>query len=126
MRRFFRDTTELLPAHHLFFPEQTRQANHQVSASALFDHKAFSLELTARYRSDTLESVVSPGRDLRRRGGFDFELGFTQKISKTTRLQFSAANLGNRATQDYTGDRTRLKEVEDNGREFSLGVQWKK
>ena len=101
-------------------------ANHQISASVQFERGASSLELTARYRSDTLESVVAPGHDLRRRGGFDFELGFTQKISKTTRVQFSAANLGNRRTQDYTGDRTRLKEVEDNGREFSLSVQWKK
>ena len=102
------------------------QANHQVSASAQFERGASALELTARYRGQTLESVVSPGRDLLRRGGWDFELGFTQKISKAVRVQFAAANLGNRATQDYTGDHTRLKEVEDNGREFSLSVQWKK
>ena len=102
------------------------QANHQVSASAQFERGASALELTARYRGQTLESVVSPGGDLLRRGGWDFELGLTHKISKTTRLQFSAANLGNRPTQDYTGDRTRLKEVEVNGREFSLSVQWKK
>ena len=102
------------------------QANHQVSASAQIERGASALELTARYRGQTLESVVSSGRDLLRRGGWDFELGFTHKLSKTTRLQFAAANLGNRATQDYTGDHTRLKEVEDNGREFSLSVQWKK
>jgi hypothetical protein len=70
--------------------------------------------------------VVSPGRDLLRRGGWDFELGLTHKLSKTMRLQFAAANLGNRATQDYTGDHTRLKEIEVNGREFSLSVHWKK
>ncbi len=102
------------------------QAKHQASLGALFEHGASSLELTARYRSATIESVVSPGRDLHRRGGFDFELGFTQKLSKAIRLQFSAANLNNRATQDYTGIPTRLKEVEVNGREFSLSVQWKK
>jgi TonB-dependent receptor len=102
------------------------QANHQISTAAQFVRGAAAMELTARYRGQTLESVVSPGRDLLRRAGWDFELGFTYQLSKAMRFQFAAANLSNRPTQDYTGDRTRLKEVEVNGPEFSLSVQWKK
>ncbi len=102
------------------------QADHQLSASTQFERGKSALEFVARYRTDTLESVVSPGRDLHRRGGWDLEFTLAQKIGKNVKLQFAASNLTNRRTQDYTGTPQRLKEVEVSGREFSLGVQWKR
>ncbi|MBC7369825.1 MAG: TonB-dependent receptor [Undibacterium sp.] len=103
-----------------------RQANHQISLTQSYERGRFALEIAGRFRSALLEGVIGPGRDIYKRAGIDLELSAAWKLSKTARITLAASNPFNRPEIAYAGDRTRLKEYENAGPDFSLGFQWKR
>jgi TonB-dependent receptor len=110
------------PGENLPLPGQSRNL---FALSLQYERGPFSMDLATRYRTDQLDSVVAPRRDVYRRGALELEFSLARKIGKTTRVQFSISNLNNAPQLLYSGDRQHLKEIEDNGPEMSLGVQWK-
>lgn len=102
-----------------------QQARHQISATLQFTRGGFSLDLGARYRTTSLESLVAPGHDLHRLGGAEFEVSATQKLPHHLRLTAAVTGLTNHARIDYTGVPAQLKEIEVTGPDYALGLQWK-
>jgi TonB-dependent receptor len=101
------------------------QANDQVSLTQSYERGRFSLEIATRFRSALLEDAIGPQRDIYKRAGIDLELSAAWKFSKAVRLTLAVSNPFNRPEIAYAGDRTRLKEHENPGPDYALGLQWK-
>jgi len=101
------------------------QANHQISLTQSYERGRFAIEFSGRFRSALLEDAIGPQRDIYKRAGIDLELSAACKLSKVARLTLAASNPLNRPDIAYVGDHTRLKEYENAGADFSLGLQWK-
>jgi TonB-dependent receptor len=101
------------------------QANDQVSLTQSYERGRFAFEIASRFRSALLEDAIGPQRDVYKRAGIDLELSAAWKLTKTVRLTLAVANPFNRPEIAYSGDRARLKEFENPGPDYALGLQWK-
>jgi TonB-dependent receptor len=102
------------------------QPQHQVNVTLHATRRALSVDLSVRYRTELLEEIVRPGRDIYDDGGFETELNLAWKLTKSVKLTASAANLLRRPDHVYSGDRQHQKEFEAAIVSFNVGVQWRR
>jgi TonB-dependent receptor len=101
------------------------QPEHQASVTLHGGRGAFSMDLNVRYRTTILDDIVTPDRDVYKRGGFDTEINAAYVINKDLRIVAGVVGLFRRFDRSYSGDPSRLKEFEASGVVLNVGVRWK-
>ena len=110
------------PGETLPLPQQSKN---QFSATLHAERGRYSADANATYRTSFLVEVVSYDRDRYQKGIWSLDLSAACKLDKRTRLVVGAANVGTPPWVAYSGQPTRLKEMELTSYQVSLRLDWK-
>ncbi|HEX2585624.1 MAG TPA: TonB-dependent receptor [Steroidobacteraceae bacterium] len=116
-------------AHHATRPGETfplpRQVDHQGSVKFHEQHGALSVDASVNYRTGWWEDLIAKDFDNYINAAWEAEISGSYKLNKTARLTGGISNLLDRPTRHYAGIESRMNDWQRNGREFTLGLQWK-
>jgi len=116
-------------AHHATRPGETfplpRQVDHQGSVKFHEQRGALSIDASVNYRTGWWEDLIARDFDNYINAAWEAEISGSYKFSKTTRMTAGVSNLLDRPTRHYAGIESRMNDWQRNGREFTLGLQWK-